>query len=295
MEERLQKILARAGYGSRRVCEELIREGRARVNGQVAILGSKADPSKDQITLDGTTLPKAEPLMYFALYKPRGILSSVSDPRNRKTVRDLLPINGTLYPVGRLDEDSEGLVLMTNDGELANRLTHPKFGHEKEYKVLVARQPDEHQLEAIRHGIILEDGHRTAPAQVFFENDFGKGAWLRIILKEGRKRQIREMGDRIGLPIVRILRIRIGTLRIGSLKPGEWRPLQPEEVKQLSQPASLPNRASATPPRKFTPNISTRRTNPHVSRDTGSTRGPKSRPDAGATHAPRSTPKPRRK
>lgn len=295
MEERLQKILARAGYGSRRECEELIREGRVKVNGQVAILGSKAEPSQDQITLDGSLLPKAEPLMYYALYKPRGILSSVSDPHNRKTVRDLIPINGTLYPVGRLDEDSEGLVLMTNDGELANRLTHPKYGHEKEYKVLVARQPDEQQLDAIRHGIILEDGYRTAPAQVNFENTFGKGAWLRVILKEGRKRQIREMGDRIGLPVVRILRVRIGTLKLGSLKVGEWRALKPDEIKQLSQPIGARVISSTTRLQRSSPKFMPSKSKPTRSGVAGNPHRRTTKPATGATRPPKTTHKQRRK
>jgi 23S rRNA pseudouridine2605 synthase len=142
MEERLQKILARAGYGSRRSCEELISAGRVRVNGHSVGLGDKADAAKDKITLDGRPVTQAETLVYVALYKPRGVISTVSDPELRPAVRDLVPVAGTLYPVGRLDFDSEGLVLMTNDGELTNKLTHPRYEHEKEYRVLVAKQPD---------------------------------------------------------------------------------------------------------------------------------------------------------
>jgi 23S rRNA pseudouridine2605 synthase len=138
-----------------------------------------------------------------------------------------------LYPVGRLDVESEGLILLTNDGELANHLTHPRYGHEKEYRVLVARRPDKEQLEAFRHGVVLEDGHRTLPAIVSIESGFGKGAWLRIILREGRKRQIREMCALVGLPVVRIVRIRISTLLLGNLKPREWRSLTENEVAEL--------------------------------------------------------------
>jgi len=130
MEERLQKLLAQAGYGSRRACEEFITAGRVRVNGQVAKLGQKADPAKDKITLDGRPLPKAEVLTYIALYKPRNVLSAAEGPDDRQTVRDLIPIDGHLYPVGRLDFDSEGLILMTNDGDLTNKLTHPRYGHQ---------------------------------------------------------------------------------------------------------------------------------------------------------------------
>lgn len=238
MEERLQKIMAQAGLGSRRSCEQLIAAGRVRVNGKVAELGSKADPAKDQITVDGDALPTAEPLVYVALYKPRGVLSTVEAPDPRPTVRELLPMAGTLYPVGRLDVDSEGLVLMTNDGELANRLTHPRFGHQKEYRVLVARQPDQEQLDIFRRGVVLEDGYRTAPADVRLEKQFGKGAWLNVVLKEGRKRQIRETCAQIGLPVVRIIRVRMGTLRLGTLKPREWRLLTPDEVQALKNPTS---------------------------------------------------------
>lgn len=233
MEERLQKILAEAGFGSRRTCETFISAGRVRVNGQIAVLGSKADPEKDKILLDGTPIPKPEPKVYVALYKPRGVLSAVEAPDPRPTVRDLIPAPGTLYPVGRLDADSEGLILLTNDGELANQLSHPKFGHEKEYRVLVAHQPDEKQLRAFRHGVVLEDGYRTAPAKIFVESTHGKGAWLNITLREGRKRQIRETCGQVGLPVVRILRVRIGTLHLGNLKPRDWRYLSSAEIKAL--------------------------------------------------------------
>jgi 23S rRNA pseudouridine2605 synthase len=247
MEERLQKILARAGYGSRRSCEELISAGRVRVNGQPAGLGDKADPSRDKISVDGKPLVGAETLVYVALYKPRGVISTVSDPELRTAVRDLVPIPGTLYPVGRLDYDSEGLVLMTNDGDLANRLTHPRYEHEKEYRVLVARQPDPEQLNTWRRGVVLEDGFKTAPADVHKAAKFGKGAWLNVILKEGHKRQIREMGKQTGLPVVRIVRVRIGQLRLGTLKPKEWRYLTPEEIAALKNP--IPIKSAAAKPR----------------------------------------------
>ena len=152
---------------------------------------------------------------------------------DRQTVRDLVDTPGHLYPVGRLDFESEGLVLMTNDGELTNQLTHPRFGHQKEYKVLLAKRPDQDQLEAWRRGVVLEDGYKTAPADVRFETAQGKGAWVRVIMGEGRKRQIRETGKQLGLPIVKILRIRIGALRLGNLKPRQWRYLTMQEVDEL--------------------------------------------------------------
>ena len=234
--ERLQKILARAGYGSRRGCEELIVAKRVLVNGHVAELGSQADPETDRITVDGTLIHASPPLTYIAIYKPRGVISAVTTPDQRSTVRDLVEVPGQLYPVGRLDVDSEGLILLTNDGELANQLTHPRFGHEKEYRVLVARRPDEEQLNNWRRGIVLSDGYKTASTQVFFESSSGKGAWLRVIMTEGRKRQIRETGSLLGLPVVKIIRVRIGELRLGNLKPRQWRYLTEAEITALKTP-----------------------------------------------------------
>jgi 23S rRNA pseudouridine2605 synthase len=235
MEERLQKILARAGYGSRRACEEFISKGRVTVNGQIATLGMKADPEKDRIKFNDKVVRAEEPLKYFAVYKPRGVISAASSPEGRQTVRDLVDDPGRLYPVGRLDADSEGLILLTNDGELTNRLTHPKYGHQKEYKVLVAIHPEQQQLETWRRGVILEDGYRTSPAKVWLESYKGKGAWLRVTMGEGRKRQIREIGKRIGVPVVKIVRIRIGSLQVGSLKPGQSRPLNKKEIDSLKE------------------------------------------------------------
>jgi 23S rRNA pseudouridine2605 synthase len=233
-EERVQKILARAGFGSRRSCEELILAGRVRINGKPVVLGAKADSATDAIAVDGQKIPNLPAAVYIALHKPSGVLSDVethNDPR--KTVRDLVPVPGHLFSVGRLDYDSEGLILMTNDGELANELTHPRYGHEKEYRVLLSVKPDTQQLEAWKHGIVLEDGHRTAPAQVRIESAAGKSVWLRVTLREGRKRQIREMGKQTGLLVQRIMRVRIGSLQLGDLKPAEWRYLRPEEIRLL--------------------------------------------------------------
>jgi len=235
MEERLQKILARAGYGSRRACEEFISKGRVTVNGQIATLGMKADPEIDRIEINNQIVRASEPLKYLAVYKPRGVISAASSPEGRQTVRDLIDEPGRLYPVGRLDADSEGLILMTNDGDLTNRLTHPRYGHQKEYKVLVAIHPEEKQLETWRRGVVLEDGYRTAPTKVWIDNFQGKGAWLRVIMGEGRKRQIREIGNRIGLPVVKIIRVRISTLHVGSLKPGQSRALNKKEIDALKE------------------------------------------------------------
>jgi 23S rRNA pseudouridine2605 synthase len=235
MAERLQKILAQAGYGSRRACEEFISAGRVRVNGEVAELGRKADPAVDRITVDGRPLRAAEALVYVALNKPRNVLSAVEAEAgdDRRTVRDLVDLPEHLHPVGRLDFDSEGLVLMTNDGDLTNKLTHPRYGHQKEYRVLLARRPDDEQLKIWRRGVILEDGYKTAPADVRFESTSGRGAWIRIVMGEGRKRQIREIGSLLGLPVVRIVRVRIGSLHLGALRPRQWRKLTPQEVAAL--------------------------------------------------------------
>lgn len=238
MQERLQKILAQAGYGSRRSCEEFLIAGRVRVNGKIAELGQKADPAIDHITLDGKPLPKIERLVYIALNKPRFVLSTVEreEGDRRETVIDLVDVRERVYPVGRLDLESEGLILLTNDGDLANRLTHPRYGHEKEYNVLVARRPDEDQLSTWRRGVVLEDGYKTASVNVYISEAKGKGAWLRVVMGEGRKRQIRETCEILGLPVVKIVRTRIGSLRLGSLKTREWRFLREEEVDILRNP-----------------------------------------------------------
>ena len=259
MPERLQKILAQAGYGSRRSCEELITEGRVLVNGKPATLGQKADPAIDTITLDGNPIAARETLKYIAMYKPRNVISSVDDEVGRRTVRDLIPESGTLYPVGRLDWDSEGLILMTNDGDLTNRLTHPRYGHKKEYRVLVARQPEAEQIAAWRRGIVLEDGTKTAPADVRVEGRSGKGAWLRVIMGEGRKRQIRETGSTLGLPVVRIIRTRIATLYLGSLKPGEWRPLTEGEIAELKGGTGTTHKETRNP--RVKKKVTSRRSN----------------------------------
>ena len=244
MEERLQKIMAQAGIGSRRDCEVLIISGRVTVNGLVAVIGQKAEAKTDKILVDGNLVKPPAQKVYIALNKPRMVLSTVEAEAgdNRQTVRDLVPLTERLYPVGRLDFDSEGLVLMTNDGNLAQRLTHPSYEHEKEYRVLVASQPDEDQLGKWRRGVVMEDGYKTLPAEVRIEGSAGKGSWLRVIMREGRKRQIREIGSLIGLPVVRIVRIRIGSVHLGQLKAREWRYLAPEEVAALMGETNGPRR-----------------------------------------------------
>jgi 23S rRNA pseudouridine2605 synthase len=238
--ERLQKILAAAGLGSRRSCERLIEEGRVVVNGVTAVLGSSADPSRDRIRVDGLPLPSRPKTRTFALHKPRGVVSSLSPQGDRSTVRDLLPFPGRFYPVGRLDLDSEGLILLTNDGDLAQRISHPRFEVEKEYLVLVARRPEESQLATWRRGVVLEDGFRTSPMAVKFESTEGRGAWLRVTMHEGRKHELRDIGRTIGLPVVRIIRRRIGALTLGGLKPGSYRELNDKETASLQSVPARP-------------------------------------------------------
>ena len=231
--ERVQKILARAGYGSRRGCEKYIRSGRVTVNKKKISLGARADTRLDEIRVDGKIIKVEEEHSYIALYKPRKVLSDNVHTDNRKNVFDLIPIKTRLFAIGRLDYHSQGLMILTNDGDLTNKLTHPRYEHEKEYKVLVARKPDEEQLEKWQRGVVLEDGFKTSPAEVNLLSSHGKGAWLQVILKEGHKRQIRETAKTIGLPVVRLIRVRIGSLRLGNLKPGEWRDLTATEVNDL--------------------------------------------------------------
>ena len=233
MEIRIQKILAQTGYGSRRSCEKLILDNRVKVNGSLATPGMKVDLEKDSITIDGKPIESPEELRYIALHKPRGVLSTTKSPDPRPTVRAIVDTPGRLFPVGRLDVNSEGLILLTNDGELTNILTHPRYEHEKEYLVLVNKHPSEPQLNAWRKGIILEDDIVTLPAKVKIEGKDPDGTWLRVILKEGKKRQIRRMGEISGLTVIRLIRTRISNLSLGELAPGEWRDLTKEEIDQL--------------------------------------------------------------
>ncbi len=230
-QQRLQKILAGAGFGSRRACEVLIREGRVRVNGQAATLGQKADPRTDRITVDGAPV-HVEKLVYIMVNKPPGVVSSLDPQGDRRTVRDLVPVAGRLFPVGRLDLESEGLVLLTNDGAVTNRLTHPRYGHEKEYHVLVDGYPNDEQLQTWRRGVVL-DGQWTARARVTVLRKGASGTWLKVIMKEGRKRQIRRTAQSIGLWVKKLKRVRFGELQLGDLAEGEWRYLQTSEVARL--------------------------------------------------------------
>jgi pseudouridine synthase len=232
--ERLQKLLAQAGYGSRRACEEIIAAGRVTVNGKVASLGDKADLEADHVAVDGRRLKIESNHVYIMLNKPRNVVTTNEDEFGRKTVRDLVDYDGQVYPVGRLDFDSEGLVLLTNDGDLANVLTHPRYQHDKEYLVFVKGQPDDKTLASWRRGVVLpEDGYRTAPARVNIVKRESGGTLLRVVMHEGRKRQIREVARLLGHPVQYLLRVRIGPIDMGDLKPGKWRFLRPQEIQAL--------------------------------------------------------------
>lgn len=233
--ERVQKILSGLGYGSRRGCEEYITAGRVRVNGKVIKLGDKADPEVDKIELDLKPVRDHVEKIYIAVNKPRKYLSVIDENDDRPNVKDIIGLKQHLFPIGRLDFDSEGLILLTNDGELANRLTHPRYGHEKEYAVQVGSKPDKEQLEIWQRGVVLEDGYRTGPAHVEVTSVSKDSAWLKITMKEGRKRQIREIGSRLGLPVFRIKRTRIDIIKLGTLKVGEWRYLSKQEVSALTR------------------------------------------------------------
>jgi 23S rRNA pseudouridine2605 synthase len=232
--ERIQKILSRSGFGSRRDCEKIIAEGRVTVNDQPAKLGDKADFENDIIRVGNKIIPKPESdSLYLAFYKPRKVLSEIKKLDDRLIITDFVPINDYFFIVGRLDFDSEGLILLTNDGEIANQLTHPSYEHEKEYHVQVSKVPDKGQLDIWRKGVVIEGGYRTIPAKVDILPQNKTGKWLRVILKEGKKRQIREIGFSIGLPVRRIIRRRIGPVEAGQIKPGEWRRLTPKEIRSL--------------------------------------------------------------
>ena len=252
MQQRLQKLLSQAGIASRRAAEKLIADGRVSVNGQtVREMGVKADPAADDVRVDGRRIKAAQRLRYILLYKPAGYVTTRSDPQRRRTVLDLLDgVREYVYPVGRLDYDTEGLLLLTNDGDLAARLTHPRHGVERTYEAHVAGMPDADALDRLRHGIPL-DGRRTLPADVVLLNE-RKGerdGVLRITIREGRNRQVRRMCEAVGRPVHRLKRTRIGPIADRRLKPGEWRELTDAEVRTLRDRASRPTSPSERPPR----------------------------------------------
>jgi len=239
--ERLQKILARAGVASRRAAEEIIAAGRVAVDGRVVTaLGSKADPGQNRITLDGQPLPGAEAAEYWLVHKPAGVVCTAADPQGRSNIMDLLPkeARGRLYPVGRLDRDSEGLVLLTNDGELAARLMHPRYKVAKTYRVWVMGTPSREAIASLRQGVALDDGP-SAPARVYLKSSGPRGSKLSFLLHEGRKRQIRRMCEVLGHPVKRLVRVGLGPLKLGDLPPGGARRVSAKELAELKQATGL--------------------------------------------------------
>ena len=231
--ERLQKVLARAGFGSRRTCDDLIAAGRVTVNGEVAILGRRVYTDNDQVTVDGANIGLQPGLVYYLLHKAAGVITTASDTHGRPTVVDIVPDDPRVFPVGRLDAETEGLLLLMNDGDLANRLTHPSHGVEKEYLAHVEGKVTRGSIRKLREGVELDDG-LTAPAKV----SEVEPSLLRITIHEGRNRQVRRMCEAVGNPVIRLVRTRIGHLTDTTLAPGEWRPLLMSEVRALERAAA---------------------------------------------------------
>jgi 23S rRNA pseudouridine2605 synthase len=256
MQQRLQKILSQAGFASRRAAEDFIVQGRVMVNGTtVTELGTKADLDSDEIRVDGRRIKPPRHKRYILLYKPRGYMTTRHDPERRPTVIDLLTKGGVqeyVYPVGRLDYDSEGLLLLTSDGDLAAKLTHPRHGVDREYHVRVRGIPDEHEIGRLQKGLVL-DGRRTAPANIVLEKiieaESGQQAVLSFVIREGRNRQVRDMCDAIGHPVVRLKRTRIGPISDPKIRPGEFRDLDAREVAALQRAAAGEPTAVAPRPR----------------------------------------------
>jgi len=226
----LQKVLAAVGFGSRRVCEDLIEAGRVTVDGKVAILGRRVDPDLAEVAVDGVPVSVRPGLVYYLLNKPRGVVVTAADPQGRPTALDLVPREPRVFSVGRLDADTEGLIIFTNDGELAHRLAHPSFGVEKEYLVELDGIPTAGQVRQLRTGVMLDDGI-TAPARA----SMVESRSLKLTIHEGRNRQVRRMCAAVGHHVVRLVRLRIGPVSDRSIGPGEWRPLTADEVRGLEK------------------------------------------------------------
>jgi len=236
--ERLQRSLARAGFGSRRACEELIAAGRVEINGRVATLGDRLDPAMDQVRVDGSKVNVNPELRTFALHKPRGVTTTMRDPHAERDLSGFLPKGVHVFPVGRLDRDTEGLLLLTNDGSLAHRLTHPRYAIEKEYLAEVDRPPSHRQLARLRRGVELDDGTARAVDARSAGGAAGRGG-VRLVMVEGRKREVRRMLDAVELPVRRLVRVRVGPIRLGKLRPGDVHELEPEDVRALFRATGL--------------------------------------------------------
>ena len=249
-QQRIQKVLSDQGYCSRRAAEQLIAEGRVKVNGHPVGLGDKMDPDYDKVSIDGKNLRivRKRQYLYLMLHKPRGYITTASDERGRKTVMDLVAdVGRRVYPVGRLDKDSEGLLLLTDDGAFANLLTHPSGGVSKLYRVTVHPRATEQQIVQMSSGVVLDDGVRTAPCVIHVVTDEPERTVLEITLHEGRNRQIRRMCEAVGLEVIRLKRSAEGPVKLGMLPPGEWRELKRSEVTALRNAAARASRPAAKP------------------------------------------------
>ena len=236
--ERLQKVLARAGVASRRAVEEMIVAGRIQVNGTRAELGQRVDPYKDEVKVDGSVVPLREDLVHYLLNKPAGVVSTADDPEGRPTVVEMIETDTRVWPVGRLDIETEGAILLTNDGDLTLRLTHPRFGVAKTYVAEVQGSVGARAARTLARGVELEDGP-TAPAEAKVLERSSGGSVVELVLKEGRNRQARRMFEAVGHPVRRLVRTAIGPLKLGRLKPGTYRRLSPAEVRSLYKAAGL--------------------------------------------------------
>lgn len=238
MSERLQKVMAAAGIGSRRGCEDYIRQGRVTVNGERAELGCKVDLLEDEVRFDGDLVGGSEAPVYLMLNKPIDVLSSTQSQGGHPTVEEMVDVPQRVYPVGRLDLDSEGLILLTNDGDLTHRLTHPSFEHEKEYRVKLDKPIGADALAAWRAGVEVPGLGKTAPAEVHVEP--GNSTWLRVVMHEGRNRQIRRVAEALGYQVERLIRVRMANVTLGDLPAGSWRRLTDEETAALRRRVGLP-------------------------------------------------------
>ncbi len=238
--DRVQKLMAQAGIASRRASEKIIEQGRVAVNGKVITLGDKADPAKDTVTVDGDRLKLQDiELVYYVMNKPINVLSAPATMPDdeRPVVRDLLPVDGHLFTIGRLDAESEGLMVLTNDGDLTNKLAHPRYEHTKTYKVTVHGDIPDDKLEEWQDGLFIGPGEKTAPCYVKVLERNNSTTVLRIVMIEGKKRQIRRVASLLGYPVKKLMRTHIGQLGVGTLRRGEWYRLSDDEVKYMSEPA----------------------------------------------------------
>jgi 23S rRNA pseudouridine2605 synthase len=299
--ERLQKIIAHAGFASRREAEAMIREGRVTVNGRVVTeLGTKASAGRDHIKVDGKLITRAEPHRYILLYKPKEVMTTVEDPQGRRTVIDLVKgVRERIYPVGRLDYQSEGLILLTNDGDLAFKVSHPQHGSVKTYHVKVRGVPEDRLIDKLQRGITI-DGKRTLPCEIVRMKTTGRrddegNSWFEVKLREGRTQQIRKMFQAVGHPVSKLRRVAIGPISDPRLTPGDWRELTKHEVKMLSTMQEAPKpkarRAPARPTSKKKPAVAKKKsastTSSRAKTAHSKTAGRRPRPSTGAARQPR--------